>query len=252
MSDTSSEMSADSSPTSRRSLLIRVTLLLLVISVAAAGYVTFGDELSLERLAERETQLREFQKNRPVVVYGLAFLVYVSVTGMSLPGATVLSLVFAWYFGFVGGLILVSLSSTTGAAMAFLMSRYLLGNTIQEKFGQKLAAFNEALDREGAFYLFSLRLIPAVPFFVINVVMGLTKIRLVTFWWVSQLGMLPGTAAYVYAGSSVLDLETLADRGLRGIVSPELVAAFVILGLFPIVVRKVMSRIRGQRNQQAS
>ena len=154
-----------------------------------------------------------------------------------------MTLVIGWYFGFARGLILVSFASTAGATLAFLLSRYFLRDTIQNKFGDKLASFNESLKREGAFYLFSLRLIPAVPFFVINVVMGLTPVKTPTFWWVSQLGMLPGTAVFVYAGSQFPDLKTLAEKGPGGILTPQLIAAFVVLGLFPLVVKKLMAKL---------
>ena len=122
-----------------------------------------------------------------------------------------MTLVVAWYFGFWKGLVLVSFASTCGATLAFLLSRYLLRDIIQSKFGERLKTFNESLDREGAFYLFTLRLIPAVPFFVINVVMGLTRIRTTTFWWISQVGMLAGTCVYVYAGSNIPSLSQLVD-----------------------------------------
>ena len=117
-------------------------------------------------------------------------------------------------------------------------------DAVQSRFGDRLRAFNEALARDGAVYLFTLRLIPAVPFFVINLVMGLTPLRAATFWWVSQVGMLPGTAVYVYAGSAVPDLQLLAERGLGGIVSPQVLAAFVLLGVFPLLVRTIMRRLR--------
>ena len=159
-----------------------------------------------------------------------------------------MSLVIGWYFKLLRGTILVSFASTTGATMAFLLSRYLFRDAIQRKFGERLAVFNEALDREGAFYLFTLRLIPAVPFFVINVVMGLTRISTRTFWWVSQLGMLAGTLVYVYAGSQVPDLQTLAEHGAKAVFSPRQLAqitiAFVLLGVFPIAVKKLVERVR--------
>lgn len=216
----------------------------VLLSLIVVGYATFGDALSLEQLATRESQLREFQKESPVLVFGFAFLVYVIVTGLSLPGAAALTLIFGWYFGFWRGLVLVSLASTAGATLAFTMSRYLLRDSIQSNFGDRLASFNNALRQEGAFYLFTLRLIPVVPFFVINLVMGVTPIRASTFWWVSQLGMLPGTAVYVYAGSSVPDLQTLATNGVSGILSPKLLVAFVLLGLFPLLVKNIMNRFR--------
>jgi len=223
--------------------------LVAVIAVAAlVGYMQFGDSLTLENLAAKEAELKTFQLEHPLLVYGIAFAVYVGVTGLSLPGATVLTLTCGWFFGLWRGVLLVSFASTTGATVAFLVSRYLLREPIQNRFGERLATFNQSLEREGAFYLFMLRLIPAVPFFVINVVMGLTPLRASTFWWVSQLGMLPGTAVYIYAGSSVPDLTTLADQGVGGILSPQLMVAFVLLGVMPLVLRKLVTWLRPSAN----
>lgn len=223
-----------------------VKLLLLggVLLASGLGYWQFRDALTLHSLSARESALRALQQDHALLVYGMAFLVYVAVTGLSLPGATVLTLVCGWFFGFAGGLPLVSFASTAGATVAFLVSRFLLRDSIEHRFGERLATFNQALEREGAFYLLILRMIPAVPFFVINVVMGLTPIRTRTFWWVSQLGMLPGTAVYVYAGSSVPDLATLAEKGVRGIVTPQLLVAFALLGLVPLVLKKLVQRFR--------
>ncbi len=227
---------------------IKLLVLGLLVFAMGIGYWQLGDSLSLDYLARRESQLRDFQHRHPVLVYGVALLVYVVVTGLSLPGATVLTLTYAWYFGLLRGLILVSLASTTGATLAFLLSRYLFRDLIQHRFGQRLEKFNRAWEREGPFFLFSLRLIPAVPFFVINAVMGLTPIRPRTFWWVSQLGMLPATAVYVYAGSRVPSLRTLADQGVEAVFSPsqltQIVVAFVLLGIFPLVVRWTMQSTR--------
>jgi uncharacterized membrane protein YdjX (TVP38/TMEM64 family) len=222
----------------------KLALLLLVGGVVLVAYLQFGDALTLTNLAKQESQLRTFQEDHPVLVYGAAFLVYVVVTGLSLPGASVLTLVYGWYFGLLRGIIVVSFASTAGATMAFLLSRFLFRDAIQRRFGERLENFNQALEREGPFFLFMLRLIPAVPFFVINAVMGLTPIRTRTFWWVSQLGMLAGTFIYVYAGSSVPSLQTLAEKGINAIFSPtqvsQIVIAFVLLGVFPLVVRWIM------------
>jgi len=234
----------DASPQKRKKTWIKVLLLLVVAVVIAVAFVQFKDELTLESMAQKESALREYQELHPVLVYGLAFLLYVAVAGLSLPFAGPLTLVYGWYFGFWQSLVVVSFASTAGAALAFLLSRYILGEFIQSKFGDRLSAFNRALEREGAFYLFTLRLIPAVPFFVINLVMGLTTIRVLTYWWVSQVGMLPGTAVYVYAGAAVPDLQTLSEQGYSGILTPEIFAAFVILGLFPFLVKFVMKKIR--------
>ncbi len=175
-----------------------------------------------------------------MLVYGVAFTTYVAVTGLSIPGATVLTLAYGWFFGFWRGLLIVSLASTLGATLAFLLARFLLRDAVQSRFGDRLKTFNEALKREGAFYLFTLRLIPLVPFFVLNLVMGLTPIKTLTYWWVSQLGMLPGTALFVYAGSSVPDLATLADKGTSGILTPNVLIAFALLGIFPLAVKHIM------------
>jgi uncharacterized membrane protein YdjX (TVP38/TMEM64 family) len=138
----------------------------------------------------------------------------------------------------------VSFASTAGATMAFLLSRFLFRDAIERRFGERLDKFNLALQREGPFFLFTLRLIPAVPFFVINAVMGLTPIRTWTFWWVSQLGMLAGTTVYVYAGSSVPSLQTLADAGINAVFTPaqlaQILTAFALLGMFPLAVRGLM------------
>jgi len=205
-------------------------------------YARFGSALSLEALAERESSLRAYQSDHPWWVAGAAFGIYVLVTGFSFPGAALLTLVLGWYFGFWQAFVMVSFASTSGATMAFLISRFLLRDSIQSRFESQLKRFNEALQREGAYYLFTLRLIPVVPFFVINLVMGLTHLPARTFWWVSQLGMLPGTAVYVYAGSQFPSLKTLAETGAKGILSPSLLFAFALLGVFPILVKKGMAK----------
>jgi uncharacterized membrane protein YdjX (TVP38/TMEM64 family) len=235
---------APTRPRGKRSWKLAIFLGLIGI-IAVLSYF-FGDELSLKALAERESQFREFQRRHPVIVYVAAFAAYVFIAGLSLPGATAMTLLLGWLFGFWRGVVVVSFASTSGATLAFLLSRYLLRDSIQNRFGDRLKRFNEALDREGAFYLFTLRLIPAVPFFVINVVMGLTRIRVWTFWWVSQIGMLAGTCVYVYAGSTVPNLQTLSEKGTSGILSPQLLIAFIVLGLFPLVARRVMQRLRPQ------
>jgi len=222
----------------------RLVVLGLVVGAVVLVLTQFRDAISLDALAAREADLRAFGRDHPVLVYGVAFLAYVVVTGLSLPGAAGMTLIIGWFFGFGPGLILVSFASTTGATLAFLLSRYLLRDAVQRRFGDRLRGFNEAWAREGAFYLFTLRLIPVVPFFVINLVMGLVPIRVVTFWWVSQVGMLAGTMVFVYAGSSVPDLQTLADRGVSSILSVKLLVAFALLGSFPIVTKKILARIR--------
>lgn len=224
-------------------------LLLALVIVGAGLFWKFGDHLSLSKLAQHETALREAKDSNPMIVYPLALLLYVLVTGLSLPGAGVMSLAYAWYFGFWQGVILVSFASTAGATIAFLLSRFFFQDTVQKKFGERIQKFNQAFRDEGPFYLFSLRLIPVVPFFIINLAMGLTPIRAATFWWVSQVGMLPGTAAYVYAGSQFPSLKTLSEKGASGIVTPGLLIAFAILGLMPLTLKKLVPIFRKKKNQ---
>jgi uncharacterized membrane protein YdjX (TVP38/TMEM64 family) len=176
----------------------------------------------------------------PAVV--IAFLVYVAVTALSLPGAAVLTLAGGGLFGFLVGLVVVSFASSIGATLACLVSRFLLREWVQNKFGDKLHSINKGIEEEGAFYLFSLRLVPIFPFFVINLVMGLTSMRLVTFYWVSQLGMLAGTMVYVNAGKELAKIESLS-----GILSPGLIISFVILGLFPLTVKKLLAWYKARR-----
>lgn len=220
--------------------LLRIAVLATVVVTIVVLTVQFRDQLTLAALSSRETEMREAIEAHPVAAFALAMAVYVAVTGLSLPGASVLTLVCGWLFGFWRGLLLVSFASTAGATVAFLLSRYLFRQALQSRFGDRLTRFNAALETEGAFYLFTLRLIPAVPFFVINVVMGLTPLKTRTFWWVSQLGMLPGTVVYVLAGASVPSLRVLAEQGPGGLLSPQLFAAFVALGLFPLGMRLIV------------
>lgn len=219
----------------------KIILLVLLTTGIIIGYALLSNVLTLDALAHQEGRLREFLQAHPLHSYGIAFLVYVAVTGLSLPGAAVLTLAYGWFFGLVRGVLLVSIASTSGATLAFLLSRYLFQDAVQRRFGDRMNRFNDALEKDGPFFLFTLRLIPAVPFFAINAVMGLTPIRTLTFWWVSQLGMLPGTTVYVYAGSIVPSLQTLADDGIGAVFTTgqltRLLIAFVLLGLFPLAVR---------------
>jgi uncharacterized membrane protein YdjX (TVP38/TMEM64 family) len=220
-----------------RSIWFKLAVLATAAALGGALYWQFRDQLQLAYVAQREADLRAALQAHPVASYAAAFVIYVVVTGLSLPGAAALSLVYGWLFGFWPALVLVSFASTSGATIAFLLSRFLIGETIQRRYGDRLGTFNQSLKREGPFFLFTLRLMPVVPFFVINLLMGLTPIRVRTFWWVSQLGMLPGTCVYIFAGSTVPTAKELARQGAASLLSPQLIIAFVILGVFPLVVR---------------
>lgn len=236
----------------RRSAVRRWTGLLVVCGALSAAW-WLRDELTLRSLAVHEATLRHWQSEWPVLSGLTASLVYIVVTAVSLPGATVLSLLLAWLFGFWLGLLLVSVSSTIGAIAAFLLSRYLLRDYVYRRFAERLpAAFQPGVTpgREApqlAWYLLTLRLIPAAPFFVINVVMGLTNMRVRTFWYVSQLGMLPGTAVFVYAGSQVPSLQVLADQGLGALWTTRLLGAFALLAILPLLLQHLVRPRRKPR-----
>jgi len=223
------------------------TVLVVSVAIGIGAYLRYGSTLTLENLATHETTLRIHQASSPIVFYSAAFAFYVFVAGLSLPFATLLSLSYGWYFGTIQGILLVSFASTAGATIAFLLSRYLVGTFLQKQFETRLEKFNRALDREGAFFLFFLRLVPAIPFFVINVVMGLTTLRTRTFWWVSQLGMLPATVIYVSAGATVPNLQTLVEQGAAGLFTPSLIVAFALLGIFPFAVKKLINTFRKRK-----
>jgi len=241
-------MPSDSAPAPvSRGLAMRWLALVAIVALAAGLFVRYRAELRLTSLAERETELRAVVEAHPAAALAIALAAYVAVTGLSLPGATAMSVACGWLFGFWRALVLVSFASTAGATIAFLLSRYLLGQWIQARYGERLAAINAAIDREGAFYLFTLRLIPQVPFFVLNAAMGLTKIRVWTFWWVSQLGMLPASVVFVLAGASAPSLKTVADKGLASILDWRLAAALALLGVLPLATKWLVGWMRVRR-----
>ena len=171
-----------------------------------------------------------------ITVIAVYMLIYIFITALSLPGAAVMTILGGAIFDLVRGTIIVSFSSTIGATLACFVSRFLLRDWVQAKFDNKLTVINEGIKNEGAFYLFTLRLIPAFPFFVINLAMGLTKMPLFTFYWVSQIGMLAGTIVYVNAGKELAKIESFA-----GILSPSIIFSFILLGVFPLIIKKVMA-----------
>lgn len=241
-------MTAPSEEKSRQ--LKKWALIALVLVIVVAGYRFLGGNQAILRLAEHEVALRDFHAKHPVLIIAMAFLLYVVVAGLSIPGALLLSITYAWYFRFWTALPLVSFASTTGATIAFLISRYLLRDTTQTRFGDRLRTVNEAFRREGWLYLLTLRLIPALPFFVVNILMGLTPIKTKTYWWVSQLGMLPGTIVFLWAGdsfaASVPTLAALAETDLSGLMTPRIWTAFALLAAFPYVTRWVMRKVRAE------
>ena len=219
----------------------------LALGVLVAAVVLFfafdlGQYLNLDTIKARQAQLEGWRAAQPLQAALIFFGAYVAVTALSLPGATVMTLAGGAVFGLWWGTLLISFASSIGATLAFLASRWLLGGWVQQRFAERLQTFNEGMERDGAFYLFTLRLVPLVPFFVINLAMGLTRIKPLTFYGVSQLGMLPATLVYVNAGTQLARVDSLA-----GIVSPGLLASLVLLGVFPLVARKVSDLLKARK-----
>jgi pyruvate/2-oxoglutarate dehydrogenase complex dihydrolipoamide dehydrogenase (E3) component/uncharacterized membrane protein YdjX (TVP38/TMEM64 family) len=221
----------------------KIPVLVLIVLVIAA-YVVFdlGRFLDFGYLQSQREGLIASAAAQPLIIAAIYFAIYIAVTALSLPGAAVLTLAGGAIFGFWQGLLLVSFASSIGATLAFLISRSLLRDWVQERFGESLKNINQGVEKDGAFYLFSLRLVPLFPFFVINLVMGLTPLKTATFYWVSQLGMLLGTAVYVNAGTQLGQLTSL-----QGIVSPALLGSFVLLGIFPWLGKTVMASLKKRR-----
>ncbi|MEY4906549.1 MAG: hypothetical protein RL260_267 [Pseudomonadota bacterium] len=225
----------------------RQSMLLLAVVLLAAAFWWFdlGHWLRLETLKARQAELLALYAAHPLAVIAGYMAVYIAVTALSLPGAVILTLAGGALFGLWTGLVVVSFASTAGATLAFLAARYLLRDGITHRFGARLDEIHRGIDRDGAFYLFTLRLVPLVPFFVINLVMGLTKMPTRRHAWVSQLGMLPGTLVYVNAGTALGGLQSLS-----GILSPPLLGAFALLAVFPWMARVVLDTWKARRVQQ--
>ncbi|MFU8817421.1 MAG: TVP38/TMEM64 family protein [Pseudomonadales bacterium] len=227
----------------RRQLWGRLALLGLVLALVG-GYFLFdlGRYLDLGYLKQAHGSMVQLVNAHPLVSTLVFFVGYVAVTALSLPGAAVMTLAAGAIFGLAWGLVVVSFASSVGATLAMLISRRLLGDIVQRKFAPQLASVNRGLQQDGGFYLFSVRMVPLFPFFVINVVMGLTPIATWTFYWVSQVGMLPGTLVYVFAGTQLATIEQMSD-----ILSPGLIVALSLLGLFPLLARKAVGWLRRAR-----
>ncbi len=225
----------------KRTLRLALVLLLAAL-IGAIFYFDLHQYLTLEYLKSRQQLLADYYHQHTVTTIALYFVIYVFSTALSIPGAVVLTLFGGALFGLSVGTIIISFASTFGATLAFLTSRFLLKDYVQQKFSDKLVTINEGVEKEGEFYLFTLRLIPAFPFFLINLAMGLTPIKLFKYYIVSQIGMLPGTIVYVFAGTQLAQIESL-----QGILSPGLLAAFTLLGLFPLITKKGLNMVNTRR-----
>ncbi|MBE0615968.1 MAG: FAD-dependent oxidoreductase [Burkholderiales bacterium] len=218
----------------------RLVLIALLLGAVLAYYnFDLGHYLSLEYFKSQQAAIETWRAAHPAKAALVYFFAYVVVTSLSLPGAAVMTLAGGAVFGLLWGTVLVSFASTLGATLAFLVSRFLLRDWVQGQFGERLRAINAGIAREGGFYLLALRLVPVFPFFVINLVMGLTTLPTRTFYWVSQAGMLLGTIVYVNAGTQLAKIESLS-----GILSPAILASFALLGIFPLIAKKIIERLR--------
>ncbi|MCQ8885723.1 FAD-dependent oxidoreductase [Pseudoalteromonas agarivorans] len=220
-------------------------LFLVLIAAAAIGlffHFNLHQLLTLEGLKGSMDQFSQYKEQSPLLVFGGFFLLYVVVTALSLPGAAILTLAAGALFGLVEGLLVASFASTVGATLAFLVSRYLLRDTIKQRFPERLDAIDAGVEKEGGFYLFTLRLVPVFPFFLINLLMGVTAIKAWTFYWVSQIGMLAGTFVFVNAGTQLAQIESLS-----GILSLDLILSFALLGVFPFIAKGILNVFKKRR-----
>ena len=218
----------------------RALLLLTIVTlIGAFFFFDFQQQLSLESLKSQQAAIESYRSSQPLIAIILYTLIYVAVTGLSLPGAVILTLAGGAVFGLLWGTIIVSFASTIGATLAFLAARFLFRDAVNKRFGSRLQTINAGIERDGAFYLFTLRLVPLFPFFMINLVMGLTTFKARTFYWVSQIGMLAGTIVFVNAGTQLAKIDSLP-----GILSPALLGSFILLGLFPLLTRKVIEVVQ--------
>ena len=224
--------------------MIKKIVLIFAVLIGVIGFFYFdlNELLTLEGLKGSMDQFEQYKTQSPWLVIGGFFLVYILVTALSLPGAAILTLAAGALFGLVQGVLVASFASSIGATLAFLTSRYLLRDTIKQRFPDRLASIDAGVKKEGGFYLFTLRLVPIFPFFLINLLMGLTAIKARTFYWVSQIGMLAGTFVFVNAGTQLAQIEQLS-----GILSFNLLASFALLGLFPLIAKGILTILKKRR-----
>jgi len=227
--------------------LKKILILIIIVGlIVAVKFFHIDRYLTLSFLKGSLDSLKSLYESHRIMVITGYFIIYVLTTSLSLPGASPLGIAGGALFGFWTATIVVSFASTIGATLACLVSRFLLRDWIQNKFGDRIKKVNEGVEKEGAFYLFTLRLIPVFPFWLINLAMGLTKMSLFKFYWVSQIGMLPGTMVFVNAGKELAKIESV-----KGILSPGLIISFTLIGIFPIMVKKLIALYHSRRQKSA-
>lgn len=216
--------------------------ILVLASVIAFFYFDLGQWLNIENLKAQKLVLSQYVSEHFWLALLLFFIIYVAVAALSLPGAAVLTLAAGAIFGLINGFVVVSFGSSLGALLAFLGARFLFRDTIKQRFAKQLAPIENGIEKDGAFYLLSLRLVPLFPFFVVNLLMGLTNLPARTFYIYSQLGMIPGTLAYIYAGTQLVKIDKVED-----VLSPGLLSALIILGILPIAMRKLLQWLQERK-----
>jgi uncharacterized membrane protein YdjX (TVP38/TMEM64 family) len=216
----------------------------IAVLVAVFFYFDLQNYLTLANLQAQQKAILSYHTAHPVQTFIAYGLIYIGITGLSLPGATILTLAGGVLFGLFWGTIIVSFASSIGATLAFLAARFLFRDSVEQKFANQLKTINDGIAKDGAYYLFTLRLVPLFPFFAINLVMGLTNIKTSTFYWISQIGMLAGTLVYVNAGTQLAAIKSLSD-----IASPILLGSFALLGVLPLIAKKFVSWHSLENNQ---
>lgn len=228
-----------------KDILKKVVIVIVIAGVIVAFKVfNLGQYLTLAYIKESQQNFLSLYTEHWVAVISGYMAIYIISAALSLPGAAVLTIAAGALFGLITGTVIVSFASTIGATLACSVSRFLLRGWVQGKFGDRITKVNEGIEKEGAFYLFTLRLIPIFPFWLINLAMGVTKMRLITFFWVSQIGMLAGTIVYVNAGKELAKIDSL-----KGILSPGLIVSFALLGVFPIATKKLIAFYKSKKEK---
>ena len=217
---------------------------IILFAIGAFFFFDLGQYLTLDSLKHHQGDLAAYRNLHPFTTSAVYVAIYITVAALSLPGAALMTLTGGAIFGLIWGTALANIAASIGATLAFLSARFLFAETIERKFANQISAINQGIDKDGAFYLFSLRLVPVVPFFVINVVMGLTRLPVWTFFWVSAVGMLGGAAVYANAGTQLAQINNLSD-----IASFKLLLSFALLGIFPITVRKLLEWVKTRRSE---
>jgi uncharacterized membrane protein YdjX (TVP38/TMEM64 family) len=220
-------------------MLTKPRLAMLALLALLVAAFLLHDELEFEHIKARQEELEALYAAHPVATVLVFFLLYVVIATASLPGGSVLTMGAGAIFGVAFGALLVSFASSIGATFAFLISRYVLGEWVRARFGRVFSRIDQGIERDGALYLFLLRLVPAIPFMLVNIGMGLTRIRTFTYYWVSQAGMLAGTLLFANAGRRLAEMQSPSD-----VFSPQVIAALLTLALFPVLAARIAGRFR--------